>query len=316
MKNLFTLAFLLFTISVFSQVNYINVCENCNNLYHDFDFNSPNDSTSFFFYMDTTQANNLWQVGNLSKQSFSNGYYNKPKALVTDTLSTYPINNTSSFQFAMKHCSWNSHGDCGGYEALWIYITTKINSDLHLDGGIIEVSHNGSPWINIIDDTLATIIGDIYSSTDTVASLNKPGYSGISNDWQTINISYHPEITGLFDTIAYRFTFASDSIETNKDGWMIGIVQTFGMFEAIEEIFSSDLINIFPNPSSNKLFITSKYKSELKGELSITNSIGQIVYFNNNFSSNNIDISDFSEGLYVLRFSDGKNYTTSKFIKK
>ena len=315
MKNFITLVFLLFTFSLFSQVNYINVCEDCDNLYHTFDFNDSNDSTSFFFNMDASQANNIWEVGTTAKSTFNSGYY-APKALVTDTLSTYPINNVSSFEFAMKHCSWNTSGNCGGYEILLINIISKIDTDLHLDGGTIEVSHNGSPWINIIEDNLATVTGDIYALTDTIASMNKPGYSGTSSDWNYLNITFKPEMNELFDTITLRFTFSSDMVETNKDGWMIGLIQMGGVFVGMEEIYSSDLINVFPNPSSNKLFISSKNESELNGELSITNSIGQMVYFNNNFSSNYIDISKFSEGLYVLRFSDGNNYTTSKFIKK
>ena len=315
MKKFITLVFLLATFSSFSQVNYINVCEDCNNLYHTFDFSDSSDSTSYFFTMDASQANNLWEVGTPVKSTFSSGYY-VPKALVTDTLSTYPTNNTSSFEFAMKHCSWSTAGNCGNYDDLLINITSKIDTDLHLDGGTIEVSHNGSPWINIIEDNLATVTGDIYALTDTIASMNKPGYSGTSSNWNNINISFHPEMNELFDTITLRFTFSSDMVETNKDGWMIGLIQIGGMFQGLEEIYASNLINVFPNPSSNRLFISSRNESELKGELSIINSFGQMVYSNDNFSSSYIDISELSEGLYILRFSDGKNYTTTKFIKE
>lgn len=298
------------------QTNYINVCVDCNNLFHSFDFNSSTDSTNFFFTIDTTQMNNLWQVGTPTKSVFNSGFVG-PKAFVTDTMNSYPTNNISSFQFSMVNCSWTTYGSCGGsYTALWMFIATKINSDASKDGGTIEISHNGSQWVNIIKDSLASISGDIYSINDTVQSMSKPGYSGVDNNWKQMNISFAPEMSALFDTITFRFTFTSDSIQTYKDGWMIGMIQVGGMFENIPEIISSNLISVFPNPATNELIILPNGKKNLKGEISIIDVQGKQIFNDKNFSSNTLNISNLNSGLYTLKYNDGTNYSTLKFIKK
>src|SRR4051812_30284690 len=54
------------------------------------------DTVTKYFYIDSLQTNNIWQLGKPSKPVFDSAY-SKPLALVTDTLHPYPINNTSSF---------------------------------------------------------------------------------------------------------------------------------------------------------------------------------------------------------------------------
>jgi hypothetical protein len=300
------------TIDLKGQANYINVCVDCGNLHHSFDFNSPADSTNYFFLIDTSQSSNLWQLGTPSKNVFNSGY-GGPKAFVTDTLNPYPINNSSSFQFSMVNCSWMTQGPCGGYEGLGITIITKINSDSTKDGGTIEVSHNGTPWVNLINDPLASTTGDIYSANDTIQSSSKPGYSGIANNWKQISVNFSPEMVNPSDTISLRFSFSSDSIQTNKDGWMIGLIQMGGFFEGIEEIQNDNLISISPNPSSDELRIhATKVSSNQK--VQILNCAGQILYDNSNFTGETIDVSQFTDGIYLLKYSDKKNLSIKKLV--
>jgi len=292
----------------------INVCEDCNNLIHDFDFNSSNDSTFYFFYFDSLQVNNIWQVGHVDKNIFTSGYYG-PRALVTDSVNPYPPNIISSFQFSVKNCSLENNGGCGAYMVCYISVEFKINSDSLLDGGTIEVSHNGSPFVNIIEDDLASIGGDIYSINDTVSSLNKPGYSGTSSNWQGFGISYERTSQG-FDTITLRFTFSSDAIHTNKDGWMIGFIQTGGIFEGLATIFKKDMIKIHPNPSKDfvQLSISDEYKN---GNLAILSETGQLIKKIHNATNNEmIDVTDFPDGFYILQYCHDKYFTIEKFIKK
>jgi hypothetical protein len=300
------------TINSKGQTNYINVCVDCNNLFHNFDFYSPTDSTNYFFSIDTSQSNNLWQLGIPTKTVFNSGY-GGPKAFVTDTLNPYPTNNISSFQFSMLNCSWITQGNCGGYEGVWVNIITKVNSDSTKDGGTIEVSHNGSPFINLINDPLAYITGDIYSATDTIQSMGKPGYSGISTNWRHINVSFQPEMVQPFDTLTLRFTFSSDSIQTNKDGWMIGLIQMNGLFEGIEEIKNDNLISISPNPTSDELKIHKTKVSDIQ-KVQVLNYTGQVLYDNSNFIGATIDTRQLGNGIYLLKYSDMKNFSIKKFV--
>jgi hypothetical protein len=313
MKTIFSL-FLVMVLSM--RIVYcqepINVCENCNNLFHTFDFNSIEDSSFYFFSYDTLQINNIWQVGIPNKNIFSSGYFS-PKALVTDTVNSYPDNNISSFQFSIKNCSEANNGGCGAYGPCFIYVAYKINTDTLADGGIIEVSHNGSPFINIIEDTLVEIGTEIYSFNDTLSSIGKPGFSGTSLNWKEFGMSYGPTSQG-FDTITLRFTFVSDGNQTNKDGWMIGMIQTGGIFEGIATIFKNDMITINPNPCKETLHVkvTDNYKN---GSLAIISQEGQVLKRISVTSNLTVDISDIPVGFYILQYTSGAFYSIKKIFK-
>jgi len=313
MKNLLFLFFVMFFLFHMAYCQEpINVCENCDNLIHTFDFNSADDSSFYFFYYDTLQVNNIWQVGHPDKNLFNYGY-NGSKALVTDTLNPYPENNISSFQFSIKNCSWENNGGCGAYGICYIYVAHKINSDTIAEGGIIEVSHNGSPFINIIEDTTAQVGGDIYSIYDTLTSIGKPGFSGTSVNWSEFGMVYGATLQG-FDTITLRFTFVSDGNQTNKDGWMIGMIQTGGIFEGTATIFKKDMIMINPNPCKEILDIkvADEYKN---GALTIISRAGQILKSYSLTGNLTIDVSDIPAGFYVLQYTSGNFYTIKKLIR-
>jgi hypothetical protein len=313
-------AFLLFmalnfcTTPVLHSQNPINVCEDCTNLLHNFDMNSPTDSTLYYFAFDTTQVNNLWVVGHPVKTAFTTGYIG-PRALVTDTLDPYPVNNVSSFSFAIKNCTWWNNGGCGSYGPCLVYIAMKMDSDTLMDGGTIEVSHNGSPFINLLEDSLAYYGGDLYSLNDTVVSLGKPGFSGTSANWANISVSYWPATSG-FDTITFRLTFASDGIQTNKDGWMIGLVQTDGIFEGIGKIFSPGLFSVSPNPGDGLFSLEVKLEDKA-GSVTVYSANGrEVKSFIINDSPAILDLRDQPAGLYVLHYQTGKYYSSSVLIKE
>ncbi|NOU46958.1 MAG: T9SS type A sorting domain-containing protein [Bacteroidales bacterium] len=315
-KLIFVILAIVAAINSKGQSNYINVCQDCdNNWWQNFDFNSEDDNSAYYFYFDTTQANNIWQIGTPNKTIFNYGYY-YPRALVTDTVNAYPINNISSFQFSILNCSGQDVGDnCnGGYGGPNYYIVHKIETDNGFDGGTIEVSHNnGISWVNLIQDTMnfVQIGGNIYTLNDTVASLGKPGFSG-SAEWDEISIYYQISPINL-DTITFRFTFASDAIETNQDGWMIGFISVGGIFEGIDEIRNDNLITIDPNPASDKLLL-HRTKNSPNQTVQIMNNSGQVLYNNTSFFPETIDAKQFTNGMYVLKYSDGKNFAIKRFI--
>ena len=290
-KLIFVILAIVAAINSKGQTNYVNVCQDCDiNWWHHFDFNSEYDSSAYYFYFDTLQTNNIWQVGTPVKPIFNYGYYH-PRALVTDTVNAYPIKNISSFQFSVLNCSdGDVDDDCnGGYTNTSFDIVHKIETDSGLDGGTIEVSHNnGISWVNLIQDTmnLEYLGGDFYTLNDTVMSLAKPGFSG-SAGWNNIIIDYHPSEIAM-DTITLRFTFASDAIETNKDGWMIGFISVNGIFQGIDEIQNDNIISIDPNPASDKLLLR-RTKTSPNQTIQIMNNSGQVLYNNASFFPETID---------------------------
>jgi hypothetical protein len=79
-------------------------------------------------------------------------------------------------------------------------------------------------------------------------------------------------------------------------------------------------INVFPNPTKDKLQITSKNALFTEGVLELTNLLGQVikrqVITNLSSPSIEVDVSDVLNGVYLLRFSNTKGRQFSTKIVK
>ncbi|MBK6444485.1 MAG: T9SS type A sorting domain-containing protein [Bacteroidetes bacterium] len=252
-----------------------------------------------------TNQNNLWQVGSPQKTLFT-GAFSAPNAIVTDTLHPYPANDTSSFIIANVA---TGYGWLLNHTAL-LQGEYFVDTDTLSDFGTIEFSpNNGTSWYDIINDTFIT--NHLFTA---------PGWatlSGSSNGWQQFYINLAPlgQLFNilLYDTILFRFTFISDSIQTNKDGLMFDNLHFEDYFEGVHEIQNDNLISISPNPTSGELRIF-KPKTDGKKKIQILNHTGQTLYTNTNFNEETIDISEFPNGMYLLRFSDSKYFAIKKFV--
>ena len=71
-------------------------------------------------------------------------------------------------------------------------------------------------------------------------------------------------------------------------------------------------LTVYPNPVSQELTIDSKYKEPFS--MSIVNAQGKVVYKTDNFFSKAvIDVSNFSEGVYFLKYlNKSKSFTVNK----
>ena len=76
-------------------------------------------------------------------------------------------------------------------------------------------------------------------------------------------------------------------------------------------------LEVFPNPSSDKITITNSGKSKSDSyRIEILNIRGQIIktIFNNDIEVT-INLSDLSSGIYVIKVTTSKEIKTKKFIK-
>ncbi len=248
--------------------------------------------------------NNLWQISAPQKTVFISAY-STPNVIVTDNINPYPVSDTSSFELVNR-------ADQG-----WTYPHTVtisgyywVNSDSLTDYGTIEVSpDNGTTWIDLINDTSYTSYYTWWSA--------KPILSGNSNGWQYLNV-WFADLGPLFnvqigDTTLYRFTFISDSVQTNKDGLMYDDLNFVDYAEGIDEIKNNNLISIYPNPADENLFI-QKSKRSNSASVEVFNYTGQLVFQNKNFNGETISTKNLQNGFYVLKYSDGNNYSMKKFL--
>lgn len=261
-----------------------------------FDLNDR-DTTNKYFYIDSTQSGNIWNLGTPSKTVFDSAY-TPPLALVTDTINTYPNNNISSFSFIVwTNCNYSA-----------VYFMHRFNTDSLFDGCVIEYSTDGGiTWDNIINSTYS-VWSTVYSNADTIASnSNKPGFSGTSG-WVGVALQGF-----TIDTVVeYRFTFTSDSVNTNKDGWMIDniVIQNF-WYSDINEIKDNQKIQIFPNPTSNFISIQTENNIKFKSA-EIKDVLGKTILTSNNTT---IDLSKFETGIYFLEVTTDKGKYVKRIIR-
>ena len=69
-------------------------------------------------------------------------------------------------------------------------------------------------------------------------------------------------------------------------------------------------MSIYPNPSSNYINIKN-----IEGEYSIVNMIGNTIS-KGMLNNNKIDISNFSDGVYIIKIRNQKNNYLNSFIKE
>jgi hypothetical protein len=240
--------------------------------------------------------NNTWQVCVPGKTVF-NGAHSFPKAILTDSTGPYPANDTSSF--IIKFVPYNGC-ECAPVIAGYY----KMDSDSLKDFGRIEFSLDyGTTWLDALSDT---VVPQLMWITE------KPVLTGRIHQWQYF-FAYLPwELTG--DTLYYRFTFISDSIETNQDGWLLDDLALVDHIEGVENPGSGNDITIYPNPATGMFTLSGK---DLAGEtdVSVYDIRGQQCLQKTNYKNNEeISISGLGKGVYVVKVLSQNNYRVKLLV--
>lgn len=247
--------------------------------------------TSNYFYIDTAFVNNIWQIGLPSKNEFDQAY-SVPLALVTDTLLTYSTNNRSVFEFVVT-----------SDDATDITFWHKWDTDSLTDGGVVEASFDGgNTWTNVIDAPQFYLL-NFYSEANTISSNdNKPGFTGAS-DW------VQSRITGYaFNYIRFRFTFTSDNIGDDRDGWMIDDFVFLCTGTSIEDQINGSTFRVFPNPATDAIFVeTDKPLHDI--HLRLSDLCGHQVLTGNLPA---LDVSTLPKGMYLLEIDSSEG----RYIKR
>jgi hypothetical protein len=276
----------------------------------EWNFDNSSAHWSTFLIIDTiTNPDNIWQVGTPQK-TVINSAYSSPNVIITDTINPYPANDTSVFIFNVI--------DHGGYAYAFTAELSgyyKVNSDTLKDYGMIEVSlDNGAYWFNITSDSCINCFPD---EIDWFTP--KPILTGNSDGWVNIRI----DLSGLGafcgvnygDTIIYKFTFISDSIVDTLDGLAFDDIQFCDGWEGVNENTDNNFIDIYPNPASEKIFLSRK-TNILNESVKIYSHIGNLILEDNHFEGNSIDIKklNLANGIYFIEYYDTKNFIVKKIV--
>lgn len=289
----------------------------CQLFYSYIDFESPTD----IVVIDTTQTENIWQIGIPSKTIFNSGY-NSTNAIVTDTIFNYPINNTSIFEIKIvPDTTVPFYGYWGvGILNFW----HKYDMDLHKDGGFVEIKYdNDTNWTNVIFDSIPEIginYSYFYNIYDTISG-NIPAFTGTSNTWIFSQFEWYwcmgvKELD--HDSIIIRFVFKSDSTNTNQEGWLIDDIsmQIQICTGGLSEIDNNQVISfVSPNPVTDISYLQIDSQDKSK-EIFIYNSLGILKKRFKSFNKKTAILkSDFDDGIYFYNiYSNNKIISKGKFI--
>lgn len=279
--------------------------------YYDYEINFEDTSQYFRINIDTiSNPNNIWQIGEPQKSILSYAY-STPNVIITDTIEFYPKNDTSTFSI-MHIC------DIGFHYGHTVILAGYYMSDCDSlsDFGKIEFTHDmGSTWINLIDDS-------VYSDYIDWAT-QKPALTGHVPAWTYFNVSLSelgPILNIEFeDTVYYKFTFISDSIENSKGGLMFDDLYFEDSYQVIDEGSNSKLsVDVFPIPTSSMLTfeIESIENSPILLELFDLNGKSILSTKYNDQDLININVESFQPGLYIFHITtiDTGRKATGKFV--
>lgn len=263
-------------------------------------------------------TNQLWQVGKSAK---FDGVLSAKPALYTDTLNTYPVNVDEGVVMILYE-----EGSWGPYHWYDVYFKHRFETDSLLDGAYIEVSlDSGSTWVNAIDymDSISWPMWGPYSvdfySTDYLVNGQRIAFTGSGATYRQNHIHLglitaivaQPEMIGFPVAPYLRFSFVSDSVDSQKAGWQIDEVDIFGVITfGIEERIQP--ITISPNPSTGIFKLQSPNHTD--ASFTIYDLTGKQVYSGKmNGSSVTVNIAQSPSGTYYLKFTDG---AAIKLIKR
>ncbi len=310
--------------------------QNCDDFYYVFDDNIHGkinfhfDSTSIYtlgpnyIYINPNQyfstslessGNGIWQIGAPQKTFGFDESYSLHKAIITDTINPYPVNNLSYFEF----------------KTMWFNKTSfrfryKLDTDTLKDGFYITLSNdNGVTWTNYLNplsfnspSNSGSINHFCVPPLDTLVN-GELGISGSSGGWKIIQIEEPFYGVKQMDTIYFRFNFVSDSIETNKMGMMIDDLEFYFLYfpGSVEEYNSLQPI-LFPNPATTSITINFKQvfdsNQNIYAEIyAINGSFLKRVHLN--LQSNDVPIDDLENGAYFINyFFEHNHISTQKLI--
>ncbi|HYV91999.1 MAG TPA: T9SS type A sorting domain-containing protein [Chitinophagales bacterium] len=262
-----------------------------------------------------SNPNNIWQIGHPNKVIF-NSEISIPNVIVTDTVNPYPSNDTSSFTIIhLASAGWAlayPKVDIGG----WYF----VDCDTLTDYGYIDFSpDHGNTWYRADSSEGFCTWG---------ATEELPIFTGFSNGWKHFYYCLQvPYPVNEGDTILYRFTFISDSVQTNKDGLMFDDLHFEDWAEGIQEVQNGNLFSLSPNPVQNLLTINFHSLSpDFSGTIAVYDVAGRkivlpITFIADSYGTNNkaeLTTTTLSNGIYLLQIINTKTGMSEvgKFVKE
>lgn len=269
-------------------------------------------SWSSIFIKTDTAAGNVWQVGKPQKMIFDSAS-TLPNALVTDTINFYPANNISRFQVKFATVQWSPAG------ILALQWKQKIDLDAGQDGAIIEFSADDTTWQNAFNNPYVyNFYGYNTANADTLAS-GEYAFSGTDSTWRDIWLCFDLSwMWTISDSITVRFTLKSDSVNNNREGWMIDnmIAHVTGI-HTVKKSEHEEYLKVFPTATTGIVHIETAKLQEyhIIESIEVMNAEGKIVdRYGISPTKFYIDLSRHRNSIYYIRVKTNFKTETFKVI--
>jgi hypothetical protein len=290
MKKIYALIFILLLIKVNGQIpNYY------------YQYFEPNAQNNLLVTVGTN-TDNVWQIGAPSKTLFT-AASTTPNAIVTLTSGVYPKGNVSTFSFAVAH--YTTCNFCP-YALQW---NQKLDMEFGKDGGIVEFSNDGQTWQNaLVSSSTYQFYGFMPGSVSSTSG--QACFSGTDNAWRSIWLCLSAPVANVNDSIFYRFTFRSDTVQTSQEGWMIdNVFAHVTAMHPIKENSLPDRTLIYPNITNGMVNVEARIKGTANkiDNICLTDLDGKVIEdYGQNFAKTTLDLSKHPSGTYFIRVRIGK----------
>ncbi len=185
------------------------------------------------------------------------------------------------------------------------------NSDdgifVDIEGGIYKTSDGAKTWVKKVSPTTKSLLAVSFLDRNTGFAVGTEGTiiktANGGETWQTVT---SPTSEDLANVELYENRFYA--VGTN------GIILRSEKFTGTRELKLTDRLNIYPNPASSQLFITSPGTKTTALKITITDINSRMVNHQviSNLSREGIDISYLPNGIYFLEIESA----TEKAMKK
>jgi hypothetical protein len=202
-------------------------------------------------------------------------------------------------------------------------ITTRTDKDyfkFKTDGGTVTFNFQSSDKIWTLDEAVLDIQVRLLDASGTEVALSNPTASGggygvdASISKSVVAGTYYLEVDGV--------GYLDPKSSGYSDYASVGYYQISGSYPlstvSIHEQQASSF-SLYPNPATDKLYITFADPSTQTVSVKITDALGRTVrQFTRPELQNGIDISPLESGLYILQIIDEQTTLTGiqKFIKQ
>jgi hypothetical protein len=184
--------------------------------------------------------------------------------------------------------------------------TSPSGTYFNLSQGITDTAYNTN-YLKVHAGATYSIENNEVSFTNT--SINATNYLWDFGDGGTSTLE-NPVHTYLYGD--YTVTLiASNGCDADTISIFISVIT------GIEEINATSVISVYPNPSKGKFMVVFDAGKNTDAQIKIHDMMGKLVQeIKNPNGKNEIDLSDFPDGVYILTISTGKEQVKKEIVLK